>query len=187
MDTYHGKPAATINAAMKVYLPETAGCTYADYPMRHARWLQPKEKVPDTGQPCFIKTDNAFPGTIKTAYVWGPGPHGFGYYHLLTKAAHVTLYTRIINRRVFLGPNSSGGGCCCACLGETDPQSQMPRDVKADDIDDLRLMFHARSVAKVPNDGVAAQDALGESKATAQAHYHFDQNIQLGMHIAGRM
>ena len=188
MAQYNSKPAATVNAFMKEYLPETAGCTYADFPMQHARWLQPKETTttPDGGDmPCFIKTGNELPAQgSKQGYVWGPGPLGFGYYHLLTKSAHVTLYTRILNRRVFLGPNVGGGGCC-GCFGEMDPRAQMPKGVKADDIDDLRRLFHARSVASIPNDGVAAQDALGEARATAQAHYHFDQNIQLGMHVAG--
>lgn len=178
MASYNGKPAGTINHAMKQYLHETDKCSYADFPMRHARWLTPKEKTPD-GQPCFIKTGNELPAEgIKPGYVWGPGSFGFGYYHLLTKSAHVTLYARINNRRVFVGGNSNKGGCCGCFGGETDPRSKMPSGVSADDIDDLRRLQHARSVATIPNDGQAQADAISQAQSTAQAHYQYDQNIQ---------
>lgn len=177
MATYNGKPAGDINHAMKQYLPETAGCNYADYPMNFPRWLNPKDKAPD-GKPCFLQTSNSLPAEgIKVGYVWGPGNLGFGYYHLLTQHAHKTLFTRISHRRVNIGPDSGGGGGCCGCFGEVDPRTKMPSGVSSDDIDDLRLIFHARSVASVPNDGQARQDALGEAKTTANAHYQFDQNI----------
>ena len=192
MASYNGKPAATLNAAMKLYLPETAGCTYADYPMQHGQWLKPNDKTPPHDgqhqqQPCFIKTGNQQPAAdgIKTGYVWGPGPAGFGYYHLLTKPAHTILYNRIVNGRVFVGSDAEPG--CCGCLGAKDPRTQLPKHaVKADDVDDLRRLEYARSVATVPNDTVAAQDALAQAQVTAQSAYQFDQNYQLGMHVVGQ-
>ena len=42
--------------------------------------------------------------------------------------------------------------------------------MKQDDKDDLRILFHARSVSTSPNDGQARKDQLGEATATAQAH-----------------
>ena len=183
MATYNGKVAGEINHAMKQYLPETAGCSWADYPMKFPRWLKANEQAPD-GKPCFIKTENVLPEEgVKVAYVWGPGNLGFGYYHLLTKQANKILYTRILNRKVFTG-TSSGGGGCCGCFGEVDPRSKIPTGVSADLIDDLRRLFYARSVATIPNDDKAREDAIGEARATSQAHYHYDQNIQLGMHVA---
>ena len=177
--TYNGKPAGDINHAMKQYLPETNGCTYADYPMEHARWYSPGDITPD-GLACFLATDTELPQAqgAKQGYVWGQGPAGFGYYHLMTQAAHQLLYRRITRRRVDTG-TPEPFGCCCFGGEETDPRQKMPTGVSRDDIDDLRLLQHARSVASIPNDMQAGKDALAKAQQTAQKHYHIDQNIQL--------
>ena len=100
---YRGKPAEKINKSMKILLPETAGCKFADYPMTGSVWKTGKDKAPGGGY-CFIRTEDKMPVDegFKTGYVWGSGPFGYGYYHLLTKAAHITLYNRINNKKVFL-------------------------------------------------------------------------------------
>jgi len=120
---------------------------------------------------------------FKTGYVWGSGPFGFGYYHLLTKAAHITLYQRIHNRRVFTGADT---GVVCGCFGSPDPNAiptELP-SIPADDLDDLRMLFHARSVASAPNDAKAQNDQMAESQTTAKAFYTYDQNIQFGTNLA---
>ncbi len=162
--------------------------------MTGKKWLTGKDKAPEGGYYCFIKTEDQMPKKpgFKTGYVWGSGPFGFGYYHLLTKTAHVTLYHRINNRKVFTGASSGGGGGICCCLGSPTPEdpdaipTKLP-EIKASDMDDLRLLFHARSVATAANDAQAQADQVAESTATAQAHYGYDQNIQLGMGIATTM
>jgi hypothetical protein len=186
MSTYRGgKPAEQLNRSMKILLPETSGCTFADYPMTGTKWLTGKDKAPKGGY-CYIKTEDKMPTDVgfKTGYVWGTGPFGYGYYHLLTKAAYVTLYNRINNRQVFTGA-SSGGGCGCFGSGPASNAiaTALPT-VPADDMDDLRVLFHARSVATKPNDAQAQADQLSEATATAQSHYQYDQNIQTGMFIA---
>jgi hypothetical protein len=185
--SYRGKPVEQINRSMKTLLPETSGCTFADYPMNHGKkWLSGKDKAPKGGF-CFIKTEDKMPTDkgVKTGYVWGTGPFGYGYYHLRTKAAHITLYQRIHNKKVFTGASSTG--VCCGCFGSGDDPNVIPTTlptIPAGDMDDLRLLFHARSVASEPNDAKAHADQLSESKATAQAHYQYDQNIALGHGIA---
>ncbi len=191
MTTYMGKPAKQINQSMKVLLPETNGCSYADFPMTGKKWLSGKDKAPEGGY-CFLRTEATMPKDpgFKQGYVWGSGPFGFGYYHILTKEAHITLYHRIQNRRVFTGESSSGGFCSC-CFGSSpeDPDgipTSLP-EIPADDLDNLRRLFHARSVATKPNDVQAQVDQMQNSTATAQASYTYDQNIQLGIGIANTM
>ena len=179
MNSYNGKPAHVINEIMKSYIPETAGCTYADFPMVRDRWFRANEQT-DKGEPCFIKTENALPSEgMKTGYIWGAGPNTWGYYHLLTKNAHKLIYARIINNKVNLGGGSDG---CCGCFGTPDPATKMP-SIKADDKDDMRRLFHGRQVATKPNDAQASKDQIAESTSVAQAHYQYDQNIQQGAHI----
>jgi len=180
MASLHGKSAEHINRVMKIYLPETAGNNYADYPMTGDRWLRSNEKTPK-GEPCFISTENKMPPTgPKNGYVWGPGPNTFGYYHLTTKAAHVSLYNRIVAGKVNTGVGNDG---CCDCFGTPDPATQMPK-IKADDRDTLRLLFHARTAATKANDAQAFKDQHADAKGTAQAFYHYDQNAQL-VHMVG--
>mmetsp|Transcript_127522 Transcript_127522/g.190057 ORF Transcript_127522/g.190057 Transcript_127522/m.190057 type:complete len:186 (+) Transcript_127522:138-695(+) len=185
MSVYLGKPAEKINQAMKTLIPETSACSHADFPMLGDRWLKCNETTPK-GEPCFIKTENKLPAEgFKTAYIWGPGPYSFGYYHLLTKSAHVLIYNRILMNKVHTGADE---GLCDCCLGSSDPLSKLPT-IKGDDRDDLRLLFHARSISKTPNDGQAKENQLAESTATANAHYMYDQGILIagGAEVMNRM
>ena len=104
MAKYNGKPAGEVNRFMKAYLRETDGVPYADFPMNYgAKWLRGGDKVPvgpQTGEPAFIRTDNVMPSDVgvdgfRAGYVWGPGPSGFGYYHLTTKEAYKALEARL--------------------------------------------------------------------------------------------
>jgi hypothetical protein len=49
MATYRGKPPEHINKVMKILLPETNGCDFADYPMTGGAWLKETDNTPDGG------------------------------------------------------------------------------------------------------------------------------------------
>ena len=70
---------------------------HARYPLhKKNRWLQPFETTVD-GKPAFIPTKE-FPHSLIELdtdlpdYVWGYGPLGKGYYHLLTREAYKNLF-----------------------------------------------------------------------------------------------
>ena len=94
-----------LNAIMIKFLPELDS-EYAKYPMKYARWLDLGEKGPKN-EPSWMKKENT--GIIKN-YVFGRGPGGPAYYHLLTQTAYINLVTRISN---------SPPVACCACNKET--------------------------------------------------------------------
>ena len=97
-------------------------------------------------------------------YVWGPMRFGRGYYHLMTPEAYKILYARM---------QTMGGGSCCAC-------SKAARE-EADALDDCRRLMYNRSVSPTPDDDVARKAALAAATQTAQAHYQYDQNLQLAI------
>ena len=179
MSTYRGKPADVLNCAMKIYLPETKNNTYADFPMNNPRWYKGNEKIPHgplKGKPCFIKTGNTLPDNIgvKDGYVWGPGEYSWGYYSLVTKSAHSILYARILSNKVTISGEGDG---CFGCFKARDPRTVMPKPTNGltkDDMDDLRVLFHARSGATKGHDGVAMSDQHEEATNTAQAYYKYD-------------
>ena len=137
------------NAKLVKFVPELSS-DYAKYPMTRDRWLSAKEKGPK-GEPCFIAGPSVGP---KPDYVYGRGTFGEGYYHLLTKQSYCIVYARHLNEYP---------GGCCPCFSSKAVRKEL------DEYDDVRLILHARSVATIPNDGQAAQDALAGAKATAQA------------------
>lgn len=175
MATYRGKPAGELNRIMKIYIPETDGCSYADFPMHHGpKWLRGNDQTPK-GQPCFIRTENFMPpddagvtGGFKTGYIWGAGPFGYGYYHLTTKNAHNLIYARIVNGKVTVSGAGAESWCPCFGGGQVDPRTKLPTGLTRDEKDDMRLLFHARSVATQPSDQQALRDQIGEATATAQ-------------------
>jgi hypothetical protein len=87
-----------------------------------------------------------------------------GYYSLLTKPSYVNLYARMTNE----APVG-----CCSC-------SKAAREVY-DAWDDLKRIVYARSVASRPDDAVAAEDAISEARATAQAWHNGLQNENLAV------
>lgn len=155
--------AQETNRKLVKFVPELES-DFARYPMSHPRWLDPREKTPDNN-PCFIKSEsNAGP---KADYVWGRGPFGHGYYHLLTQASYKNLYARLASEQR-VG--------CCVC-------SKAVRK-ELDEFDDVRRLIYARSVARTPNDANAQIDAINQAKDTAQMWYNGTQNEQLAINIA---
>jgi hypothetical protein len=151
--------ADATNAKMVRFVPELAS-EYAKYPMKHARWFDPKEKDPK-GKPCFIQSDTDV--GPKPDYVFGRGKFGHGYYHIMTLEAYQNLYARMTHE--------FPGGCCYCFI------SAARKEV--DNYDDVKRIVYNRSVATKPDDGVAAQDAMNKAKDTAQAWHNGLQNEQL--------
>lgn len=177
--TYRGRPVDVLNRAMKIYIPETANNPYADYPMTNSRWCQPEDQIPYgplKGEPCFIRTENYIPDGFKDAYVWGPGDRGWGYYNLLTRSAHQAVYVRLQNRKVTV----DGSDDCFACFKSTDPRTILPKPTNGltrEDMDVIRLLFHARSVSSKGNDAVAVSDQIAEAQATASGLFVMEQGF----------
>lgn len=90
------------NKQMVRICPEFAS-DFAKYPMIRNNWLPLKQTVPKSGDPAFVTTRDGATA-LKMHYVYGDGPSGKGYYHLLTKESHVILKERIRRTAV--------GSCC---------------------------------------------------------------------------
>jgi hypothetical protein len=147
------------NAKMVRFVPELAS-EYAKYPMKYSRWFDPKEKDPK-GKPCWIKSETDV--GLKPDYVFGAGKFGRGYYHIMTIEAYQNLYARLMSE--------FPGGCCYCFI------SSARKEV--DEYDDVKRIVYNRSVASVPDDGVAAKDAISKATDTAQAWHNGLQNEQL--------
>ena len=176
---YMGQSPAVLNANMKKLLPETADNEYVDYPMMGDRWLTGKDKSPEGGGYCFIRTENKMPnGKGHLGFVWGPGQFGFGYYHLLTRDAHKTLYHRINNKKVFTGPED----VTCGCFGGSgsDPDdipTALPIKLPTADYDVLRILFHGRSLSSRANDEQARLDQQKEASNWAEGEFMTDHPV----------
>lgn len=108
--------------------------------MDYARWLGYQEKV--DGMPTFIPstTDEG----LKKHYVYCKhGPHGVGYYHLLTKVSHVNLYNRL----------ATEGACGCGCFRRSTTEYM-------DALDTTRRVVYARARVSYPNDTVALEQQI---------------------------
>ena len=146
---------------MVKFLPELAS-EYAKYPMKYKVWLTPNQKGPK-GEPCFLPSPDV---GVKMDYVFGRGPSGPAYYHLLTKTAYVNLYSKI---------NSSNPVACCACS-----KASMKEMDEWDDV--LRIMYN-RYKAKIPDDEQGAKDAIAEARDTANAWHNGLQNEQTALNF----
>ncbi|KAL3929392.1 MAG: hypothetical protein SGBAC_012235, partial [Bacillariaceae sp.] len=145
-----------INAVLKKLLPE-CDSEYARYPMAYPRWLKLGEKGPK-GEPTWIKSEKNV--GIKKDYVYGRGPGGPAYYHLLTTNAYVNLYTRI--------SNESPGGCCSFSSEAKE---------KVAEWDCANRIMHARHVSKIPDDVAAVKAQIASSQDRAKVDYNAD-NMQ---------
>ena len=123
-----------MNAKMANLVPELDS-EYARFPMRRSRWLDVAE-VTSKNEPCFVAS--AKDVGLKKNYIWGPGPKGFGYYHLLTRASYISLYARL----TYECPVS-----CCSF-------SRAARKKYAE-WDEVKRLVYFRSRAVRPDDGRA--------------------------------
>eukprot|EP00980_Cylindrotheca_fusiformis_P006624 scaffold1390_cov138-Cylindrotheca_fusiformis.AAC.27 len=153
-----------LNAIMRKFLPELDS-KYATYPMAYPKWYTLGEKGPN-GEPMWIQSKTNV--GVKKDYVYGRGPGGPAYYHLLTQNAYVNLYSRIANEAPV---------ACCACSAA--------QRKEMDEWDSVRRIVHARHVSNVPNDQIAKQQQMNVAKGVAQDWHNGLQNEQLAMNIVG--
>lgn len=125
-------------------------------------WVDPRGKTAE-GKPLFIKGEGSQEPARKDDYVYGPGPLGWGYYHLLTRVSYEILFRRMHSSTPFV--------CCCFATKEARMQLS--------DHEDVRLIMYNRSVASIPDDKQAAKDAIAIATGTAKAVYNYTQNEQL--------
>lgn len=155
-----------INAILKKLLPELDS-KYATYPMTYTKWYTLGEKGPK-GEPMWMKS--TVDAGVKQDYVYGRGPGGPAYYHLLTRNAYINLYTRISNECPI---------ACCACSA--------PQRKAMDEWDSVKRIIHARHVSDVPNDQIAKHRQIEQAKGVAQNWHNGMQNEQLAMNIVSTM
>lgn len=107
---------------------------------------------------------------------WGLGT--FGYYHLFTKLAQEFLYACIFNIKVNVVVSDSDDDCCASRFGTPSPRTVAIKLLTIQPVDrnDMRLLFHARSVASKPNDGQARADQLCDATNTSKAYYNIYHN-----------
>ncbi len=152
------------NEILRRVVPELAS-EYAQYPMKRKVWLDPSATI-DNGDPAFIphkKDVDAFTPPMKQDYIWGTGPRGFGYYHLLTRDAYVSLNATL--------RNASQPSQCTACCSSGASQQYS-------DYEETKTIVYNRSVASRPDDFLAQEEAVAIATGTAQMAYHTDQNFQ---------
>ena len=153
------------NEVMRRIAPEL-NSQYASYPLKRNLWLDSYAQAPG-GQPAFIphpKSTTSVSEPLKDDYVFGGGPQGWGYYHLLTRDAYKTLNVRL---------RSNAPVNCCLCFSsETDKEYYR-------DYSEVASIVYNRSIASRPDDALAAREAINIARGVAQSSYHTDQNIQL--------
>ena len=157
-----------MNAKMANVAPELAS-EYARYPLKRKAWINPEGKTAK-GEPCFIQANGK--ASMKMDYVYGAGPKGFGYYHLLTRDSYVNLYHRL---------QKEAPVCCCTCS----PSFRMVSQKEISDHDDVVRIIYNRSVGSIPDDEQAAADAIAIARGTAKAVYNITQNEQLVVNAIG--
>eukprot|EP01083_Nonionella_stella_P263765 895622_1 len=110
--SWNPESAEDVNALFRSYIPEMKLSKFGVFPMKESSWLDLDNKT-ESGQPAFIahsiqmvngkeipvthREDCNYNETVpvKTDYVFGTGPKGYGYYHLLTRHAYGILLQRI--------------------------------------------------------------------------------------------
>jgi hypothetical protein len=148
--------AARMNAMMVNFAPELAS-EYAEYPTPLKYWLKATDTDPK-GEPCFIAAPKDGQMKLKPNYVFGPGPKGFGYYHLLTRASYLALYARMTHEN----PVS-----CCSF-------NKAARE-KYSDFDDVKRLVFARSRSSKPDDGNTSRYDAKQQKILDSNNHHHEQ------------
>ncbi len=135
--------------------------------MKREVWLDASYKSDEIIAFIPHKKDPNYPTPlIKEDYVWGPGPKGYGYYHLLTRAAYIALHARLSHQ--------SSVGCCC-----------MPQRQELVDLDETKDIVYNRSIASRPDDILAYKEAIALAQGEAQTVYNQTQDLQLVLMLVG--
>ena len=149
-----------INAKMVKLCPELAS-QYAKYPLKRKQWLSPNAKVDDKTKAFIASQSDTGP---KPDYVFGPGPLSMGYYHILTRNAYKILYVRLTKEQPPVA---------CCCFASKDSHNAY------DEWYEVKTICYNRSIASIPDDAQARDDAITIARGEALAHYHEQQNFQL--------
>lgn len=127
-------------------VPELKDNPLAKFPLQQQQWVAPEGTI-DDGDPAFQPCD-ASRGVLRTNHVFGPGPCGKGYYHLLTQRSYQILMHR-------LRQQTKGTTCC----GSTEYDVPSP---KIRERLDLALKI-VKARAKLPQ---PREDALTENRVS---------------------
>jgi hypothetical protein len=129
------------NTRLEKLIPEIAASKYGKYPMRQKQWLPVKTGINPDGGPCYIKgPDNG----LKTDYVFGSGPQGELYYHLMTQQSYVILYKRL---------KAAEPTAVCTCFSSIEVREE------AKDHAVVSRIIYYRAKASIPDDVQASKEA----------------------------
>mmetsp|Transcript_25213 Transcript_25213/g.41881 ORF Transcript_25213/g.41881 Transcript_25213/m.41881 type:complete len:153 (+) Transcript_25213:245-703(+) len=147
------KNPAEANAAFAAFCPELKS-KYAVYPFPaqyRALWLKPSTTEKFQGKP-IVMLSSQDRGLQEDYNYCKVGPLGKGYYHILTKVAHVNLYNR-------LSSEGSGASCC----------SSVDRK-RVEQWDICETILHTRSLSNRSDDSFAEKSVLKAAQGYASAH-----------------
>uniref|UniRef100_A0A6U0FT60 Uncharacterized protein n=1 Tax=Helicotheca tamesis TaxID=374047 RepID=A0A6U0FT60_9STRA len=146
-----------INQKMQL-VPELRS-PHARYPLNRSHWIkttqEPRTPKKDGDELTFIarpKPPKGQTNEVKLGYVWGPGPRGFGYYHLLTQASYTALAARL---------HSETAPSVTCCFGKSKEDNVNLQDLQYV----YQIVVYPRSRSPVPKDSYAYEHSVQEGRA----------------------
>mmetsp|Transcript_28255 Transcript_28255/g.81726 ORF Transcript_28255/g.81726 Transcript_28255/m.81726 type:complete len:198 (+) Transcript_28255:242-835(+) len=152
--------AEKINKKMAAFCPELSS-SYAEYPLipddtGRTNWVD-LEGTTVQGDPVFVADEvshsSSTVGSSRVAsaerrddFVYGKGPMGWGYYHLLTRESYVILHKRL---------QSTVPTACCM-------NANIRQEIE--DHDAVTRVVYARSISPIPDDERAANESFNRSR-----------------------
>ena len=158
--------AQKMNKKMATICPELAS-KYAEYPLipddtGRTHWVD-VEGTTAKGEPVFVPdevsdTTSTVGSSSRMAtaerrvdFVYGRGPAGWGYYHLLTRESYIILHQRL--------QNTAPTACCM--------NAKIRQEIE--DHEDVTRIVYARSVASMPDDERAANESYNISRGRSSS------------------
>lgn len=114
------------------------------------------------GKPCFVASNDDI--GVRLDYMFcHKGPLGPGYYHMLTKIAYNSLYSRVSS-------TAPSQGCCC--FGDSRAYNEF---------NGVKIVVYNRTVSRIPDDVQAKRDGMDRAKELCEVWYQGTQNEQLAL------